>query len=177
MLVAYREFVRAAAPPAASVLDADTRLAAFIADRVERVAVTTGAPRRPRGRWFELPAFRIAAVAAASAAIAVAVTQWRDGPETTVLRGDPRVVVTLEAPRALPDGAVELAWSSVPDADGYQVVLLRDDLSEIVRFPASADERLTLDRAAIPAGATHWQVAALREGAVVAESTPESLSP
>jgi len=177
MLVAYREFVRADTPQAANAHDADARLAAFIAERIEGGVPAAGGSRRARGRWFEMPSFRFVALAAATVAIVVAVTQWR-GSDETVLRGDAHIVVTLEAPRAVGDGgALELAWTSVPDADAYQVVLLRNDLSEIVRFPASIEQHLTLPRATMPDGATHWQVAALREGAVVAESAPESLSP
>jgi hypothetical protein len=84
-------------------------------------------------------------------------------------------VVTLEAPRVLSNGAIELSWTSVPDADSYQVVLLRDDLSEITRLPATSEQSATLDRASLPSDATRWQVAAFREGAVAAESTPEHL--
>lgn len=176
MWVAYREFLRADAPRSARVDAADTRLAAFIKQRVEGEEIA-GGPHRARGRWFEIPMMRFAAAAAVLLVAAVAVTQWLPGSqdsEETALRGDPRIVVTLEAPRALADGTLELKWTSVPDADAYQVVLLRDDLTEIVRMPATG-EHMTLDPAGLPADATRWQVTALREGAVAAESTPERL--
>lgn len=176
MLAAYREFVRANTPQTANTRDADIRLAAFIAERIEGGTPASGGPRRARGRWFELPSFRYAAIAAAAVAVVIAVTQWRGTQNETVLRGDARIVITLEAPRAVSDGAaIELAWTSLPDADAYQVILLRNDLSEIVRLPATSERRLILPRATMPDDATHWQVAALREGAVVAESVPESL--
>ncbi len=178
MLVAYREFVRAEAPARASVHDADARLAAFIAQHVDARAVEgSGASRRPRGRWFEMPSFRFAAAAVVVLVAAIAITRWLPSSNETVLRGDPRVVLTLEAPRVLSDGSLELEWMSVPDADAYQIVLLRDDLSEVVRIPAGGEHRMIIERAAVPADATHWQVAALREGAVVTESTPELLAP
>jgi hypothetical protein len=178
MWVAYREFLRADTPRNARGDDADTRLAAFIKQRVEGVEIA-GGPRRARGRWFEIPMMRFAAAAAVLLVAAVAVTQWLPGSsdsEETALRGDPRIVVTLETPRALADGTVELKWTSVPDADAYQVVLLREDLTEIVRMPATGEHVITLDPSGIPADATRWQVTALREGAVAAESTPARLS-
>ena len=174
LVVAYREFVRAEVPSGARVADADTRMAAFIAERVEGVEATGGS-RRPRGRWFEMPTFRWAAAAAVMAILAGTVAKWMQGSEQTAVRGDAHIVLTLETPRLVTDGAVELNWTSVPDADAYEVVLLRDDLSEVVRLPATSERELTLDRSAIPAGATHWQVTALREGAVAAESTPAAL--
>jgi hypothetical protein len=174
MWTAYREFVRADAPKSAHIRDADARLAAFIAEKVEGVEAS-GAPRRARGRWFEMPTFRFAAAAAVMVVLAGAVAKWMQSPEQDALRGDPRIMLTLEAPRALSDGSLELRWTSVPDADAYQVVLLREDLSEVVRMPATDQREFTLDRSAIPAGATHWQVTALREGAVATESTPAAL--
>jgi hypothetical protein len=173
MQVAYREFIRADAPANADIRDADARLAAFIKERVERAEVA-GAPRRSRGRWFEMPTFRLAAAAAVMVVVAVTVTKQVQKPESTVVRGDPRIVLTLEAPRVSSDGSVELRWNSVPNADAYQVVLLRDDLSEILRIPVTGYDHMTLDRSALPADATQWQVTALREGAVAAESTPEA---
>ncbi|HXV15095.1 MAG TPA: hypothetical protein VEC56_12885 [Candidatus Krumholzibacteria bacterium] len=175
MLVAYREFLRADAPRNAHVGDADTRLAAFIKERIEGIEATAGAPRKPRGRWFEMPSFRFAAAAAVMVVIAGVVAQQMRGPDEPVVRGETRTVVTLDAPRVLADGAIALSWTSVPDADSYQVVLLRDDLSEIVRTPATHEQSLTLDRGSLPSDATRWQVAAFREGAVAAESTPEAL--
>ncbi len=174
MRVAYREFVRADAPKSAHVRDADARLAAFIAERVEGVEVS-GAPHRARGRWFEMPTFRFAAAAAVMIVLAGAVAKWMQAPDQDVLRGGPRIVLTLETPQALSDGTLALRWTSVPDADAYQVVLLRDDLSEVARMPATDQREFTLDRSTLPADATHWQVTALREGAVATESSPEAL--
>ncbi len=175
MLVAYREFLRADAPRHAQVGEADARLAAFIKERIEGVEATAGAPRKPRGRWFEMPTFRFGAAAAVMVVIAGVVVQQRQGSDEPVVRGDARTVVTLGAARVLSDGAVALSWTSVPDADSYQVVLLRDDLSEVMRLPATGEESALIDRGSLPADATRWQVAAFREGAVAAESTPEAL--
>ncbi len=174
MVFAYREFVRAEAPTGANVRDADARLAAFIAERVDGIA-TTGASRRPHRRWFEMPTFRFVAAAAVMVVVAGVVAKRMQSPEQAVLRGDPRVILTLEAPRTLGDGSIELRWSAIANADAYQVVLLREDLTEVARMLASGERELTLTRDAIPAGATHWQVTALREGGVLTESAPEAL--
>jgi hypothetical protein len=178
MLVAYREFVRAGAPGRAQLRDADSRLAAFIAQRVEGVEVTAGAPRRPRGRWFEIPTFRFAAAAAAMVLVAFALTRFLpNAGDEVVLRGAPRAVFSLEPSRTLADGALELSWAPVANADSYQVTILGTDLSEVFRTPATSETRVTLEAGSLPAEATRWQVTALREGAMVAESSPAALRP
>jgi hypothetical protein len=178
MWVAYREFVRADAPGRAHVRDADKRLAAFIAERVEGIETGIGAPRRPRGRWFQIPTFRFVATTAAMVLVAVAVTPFLpDSREAVVLRGDPGAGFALQAPRTLDDGAIELGWAPVANADVYQVTILGTDLSEVFRMPATSETRITLDTRTLPAEATRWQVTALREGGVVAESTPAVLRP
>ena len=80
----------------------------------------------------------------------------------------------LEA-RTLANGSIELGWNAVPDADQYQVVLLRNDLTEVARMVATTELRATLDRSSLPSDAVRWQVAAFREGAVIIESTPQEL--
>jgi hypothetical protein len=175
MVVLYREFVRADAPGRAQVRDADDRLAAFLAERVERSETTAGAPRRPRGRWFQMPTLRFAVAAATMVLIAVTVARFLPDSNDVVLRGNPRVGFSLEAPRTLADGAVELNWAPVANADAYQVTILGTDLSEVVRLPATTETRVTLDTKTLPAEATRWQVTALREGGVVAESLPAAL--
>jgi hypothetical protein len=183
MLAAYREFVRADAPGRARMRDADARLAAFVAERVERgdakyTEPVAGAPRPPRGRWLRIPAVRFVATTAVFLLIAVAVTQFLpDSKEALVLRGDPRAAFSLEVPRAQDDGTLELSWASVADADAYQVTILGDDLSEVFRLPATHDTRVSLDVGVLPAQATRWQVTALREGGVIAESSPAILRP
>jgi hypothetical protein len=177
MLAAYREFVRADAPGRAPMRDADARLAAFIAERVENVEATTGAPRRPRGRWLQMPAVRFAATTAAFLLIAVAVTRFLPDSSEVVLRGDPHAAFSLEVPRSLEDGALELSWEPVANADAYQVTILGTDLSEVYRTPATGETRVELDLSALPAEATRWQVTALREGGAIAESAPAILRP
>jgi hypothetical protein len=176
MLVAYQEFVRADAPHGASVADAERRLAEFIAERVEGVLVV-GARRRARRRWFEMPVFRYAAAAAVLVGVAVGVARWLGAPgprDAVVLRGGPTIVLTVQA-RSIPGGGFELSWMPIAGADLYEVTMLAEDLSELVRFPASEGTRLTLDASEVPPGATAWQVSALEEGAVLVESTPEPL--
>jgi hypothetical protein len=107
--------------------------------------------------------------------VAGTVAKWKPAPEPNALRGAAHVVLTLETPQTLSDGTLALRWESVPDADAYQVVLLRDDLSEVARMPTTDRRESMLDKGSLPADATHWQVIALLEGAVAAESTPEAL--
>jgi hypothetical protein len=174
MLVAYREFMRADAPRAARMTDADARLASFIQDRVEGVEAG-GASRRRYGRWFDIPSVRFAAVAAGLVIVAFAIARFAP-PRTDdiVLRGAPHNALMVET-RALSDNAIELKWTPVADADAYEVVVLGADLSEVVRLPAGSETSITVDPSTLPAAAVRWQVTALREGAVIAESVPEGL--
>jgi hypothetical protein len=173
MLVAYREFMRADAPRAAHMTDADARLASFIAHRVE--GVEAGGASRRFGRWFDLPNFRFAAIAAGLVIVALAVARFMP-PRTdhVILRGDAHSAFTTET-RVLSVNAINLSWSPVADADAYEVIVLGADLSEIVRLPAGSETSLTVDPSTLPAAAVRWQVSALREGAVLVESVPEEL--
>lgn len=180
MLAAYREFVRADAPGRAPIRDADARLAAFIAERVEAEGTETGGgvARRPRGRWLHMPVFRFVVTTAAFLLVAVAVTRFLpDSSEELVLRGDPRAAFSLQPPRTQGDGALELAWEPVANADAYQVIILGTDLSEVVRLPVTRETRVSVDVGALPVEATRWQVTALREGGTIAESLPANLRP
>jgi hypothetical protein len=180
LAVAYREFVGGGDVVGADPRDAEVRLAAFIAERIE------AAPERPvragavtRRRWFELPMLRVAFAAAAVVAV-VAVVQWlpRSSRDDIVLRGDPHAILMVEVPRSLPGGTVELRWAPVANADTYQVTILTDDLVEVVRFPATNDTRMAVDPAVLPVEAgtpLRWQVTALREGGVLAESVIERI--
>jgi hypothetical protein len=150
-------------------LDADRRLSAFIAERVESTAAGTA-----RRRWFEMPAFRLVAAAAAVAIVVVAAFQFGPDSRDPVLRGADRVELTTHAPHVAPDGAVVLSWSPIDGANAYQVVLLREDLSEVSRPAVTRDPQIEVDARASD-GATHWQVVALKDDAVVAESAPRPL--
>ena len=167
-MTAYREFLRAESPRGADVHDADRRLARFITERVEGVAQTQSA----RFRW---PVMRWAVAAAVVVVGATIVAKQMDRSDGTVLRGDERVELSTLAPRTLADGSVELSWDAVPDADRYQVTLLRKDLTEVARMVATTELRATLDRASLPSEAVSWQVSAFREGAVIVESAPQAL--
>ncbi len=172
-MIAYREFVRVDVPHHANVRDADARLAEFIAARIERA--DTHAVSSPRPRWFELRAWRVAAVAAAVAIVAVGVFNLLPKPEGSVVRGVVREDFVVNAPRMLGDGRVTLSWKAVTDADAYRVVFLGDDLSEVHRTAATTELHVTVARDVMGAAATRWQVAALREGAVLVESAPSAL--
>lgn len=183
MVAAYREFVRADAPGRALVSDADARLAAFIAARVESIegagmGTRAGAPHRTRGRWFQMPTLRFAAATAALVLVAVALTRFLpDASDEVVLRGDPHAAFALHAPRAQDDGAIELSWAPVANADAYQVTILGTDLSEVFRLPATSETRVLVDVRALSAEATRWQVTAFTEGGPIAESAPAVLRP
>jgi hypothetical protein len=122
-----------------------------------------------------MPNLRFAAAAAVTLLAVVGAWRWLAGPDQVALRGDARTEFSLEPPRVLSDGAIELRWAAIPDADAYQVILLRDDLSEVARLDATADLSVTVEPSLLPAGSTRWQVAAFREGALEAESLPQYL--
>jgi hypothetical protein len=182
LLFAYAEFARATPVDGANPADADRRLDAFIAREVERhhadPVPVSGAPRRGRGRWFDVPVLRLAAVTAAIVLVAAVVWQWQPwGGDEIVYRsgtGAAGGAITVEAPRALEDGAAELAWSAVAGADVYEVMLLGPDLSELAVIPVRDATSVRVDRARME-GAVYWQVGALREGGLVANSAPEPL--
>ncbi|HEU4929692.1 MAG TPA: hypothetical protein VFU38_07660 [Candidatus Krumholzibacteria bacterium] len=167
-LAAYREFLRADSPRGANIADADRRLARFINDRVE------GVEKVHHGR-FRLPTFRWAVAVAAVIVGATVIAKQMDRSDRVVLRGEERVDLSARAPRTLADGSVEFGWNAVPDADAYQVVLLREDLTEVARMVATTELAATLSRSSIPSDAVRWQVVALREGAIIVESTPQEL--
>jgi hypothetical protein len=167
-LAAYREFVLADAPPDADVDDADRRLASFISERIERV-------EKVHHARFRVSPFRWAVAAAIMVAGAAIIAQQMDSSDGEVLRGGPRVELGVLAPRTLANGSIELGWNAVPDADQYQVVLLRKDLTEVARMVATTELRATLDRSSLPSDAVRWQVSAQREGAIIVESTPQEL--
>lgn len=182
LLFAYAEFARAEDVEGADPADAERRLDAFIEREVERgragAAPVTGAPKPGRGRWFDVPVFRFAAVTAAIVLAAVVVWQWQPwGRDEIVYRsgaGGAAGAIAVETPRVLEDGALELAWSEVPGADAYEVALLGPDLAELALFPVRGATSLRVD-ATRAAGAAYWQVGALREGGVIANSAPEPL--
>ena len=167
-MTAYREFLRAEAPRGANVADADRHLARFIGERVEGVEVAPPA----RFRW---PNLRWAVAAAVVVVGASLIAKQMDRGDGVVLRGEPRVELTVLAPRTLADGSVELGWNAVKDADQYQVVLLAGDLSEVARMVPTTELRASVNRSALPHDAVRWQVVAFREGAVIVESTPQEL--
>jgi hypothetical protein len=167
-LTAYREFLRAEAPRDADVNDADRRLASFISERIEGV-------EKVHHARFRVSPLRWAVAAAVMVAGAAIIARQMDSPDAVVLRGDPRVELSVLTPRTLANGSIELGWNAVPDADQYQVVLLRKDLTEVARMVATTELRATLDRSSLPSDAVRWQVAALREGAIIVESTPQEL--
>ncbi len=167
-LAAYRQFVIADAPRGADVDDADRRLASFIGERIEGV-------EKVHHTRFRVSPFRWAVAAAVIIAGAAIIVKQMDSSDRVVLRGEPRLELNVLAPRVLADGSVELGWSAVPDADQYQVILLRKDLTEVARMVPTTELRATLDRSSLPSDAVRWQVSARREGASIVESTPQEL--
>ena len=167
-VTAYREFLRADAPRGANVGDADRRLARFIGERVEGVET-------PRPSRVRLPNLRWAVAAAVMVVGAALIAKQMDRSDGVVLRGEPRAELSVLAPRTLADGSVELGWNALNDADQYQVVLLRGDLIEVARMVPTTELRATVNRASLPDDVVRWQVVALREGAIIVESTPQEL--
>jgi hypothetical protein len=183
LLFAYESFVRADAVQGADAPEAERRLDAFITRRVQggepEPAPVARAPKRGRGRWFELPAFRFAAAAVALVLIATVVARWQPwAPERIVYRGEGDAAIEVEPAQLLADGAFELRWTAVPGADSYRVTILGADLSELARLPLPNQVGARFDPKSLAAGQTaaYWRVEALREGGVIASSAPEPLS-
>ena len=175
MAFAYAQFVQGDTVEGANPADADRRLDAFIAQHVERgpAVPVSGAPKHGRGRWFEMPSFRFAAAAAVLVLIAAAVMRWQPwAGDEIVYRGGSATGITVEAARPANDGTIELRWAAVPGADSYQVTILAADLSEVTRLPATTEARARFDPTTAP-GSAYWQVSAMREGGVIANSAPE----
>jgi hypothetical protein len=195
----YRDFLaHGEAPAGARVADAERRLGDVL-ERELGVPIRDGAAHAgtaapgavrggppARGSFLDLilgprsrPVLALALVVIVAGAVWLATANRRDG-EDAVMRGDEMVSeelrVTVETPRA---GTVRLAWTPSPAADGYALVFLAPDLTEIARVPAY-EPAFTLQAGSLPAGLTSrtpvlWRVVALRSGDEIARSNIATL--
>ena len=179
---AYSEFMRGEEVDGADTRAAETSLSRFIAARIEAApdepAPVIGAPRRGRGRWFDLSVVRFAAAAAAIALIAVAVLRWQpwNAGEIIYRGGTVQDIGGLRC-TAAGDGIFELSWAVVPGSDSYRVTILAPDLTEIAQLTTGGELTARLDPRTYPGhgdpSSWYWQVTALLEGDEVASSAPQ----
>ncbi len=128
-------------------------------------------PRR-RGWTDWLTGPRLRPVLAAAALVIVVGGAWwltRDREQTPAkLRGEqPAGPLTVEEPRALEGGGLELSWSPMRGADRYQVRLVAPDLTDLAALDSITVPHVELRHANLPARITPgtlamWQVVALR---------------
>jgi hypothetical protein len=180
----YRSFLLGddALPPAEK-LDAERRLADFIAAQVDGDTPLT-APRREAASpglferfsaWFGAPPVRWATSFAALALVAGVIFATRT-PELRV--GDAQRGVAVQefmvSVSPAQGGAVHLTWPLAPLADGYRVEVLATDLAVVQSFEASAAQEWQFDPAAVPSGA-FVRVVAMRMGDRLRETAPVPL--
>lgn len=168
----------AAAPTASQLAEADATLAAALeremsggrAPQAAPVSAPRVAAAEPRASWWQAlfapalrPTWGFAAVLIVAGGVYLGV---RPGVERAEVRGDsPQAAAVTTLVPVAGDGVVTLAWEPVAGADGYDVVLLATDLSELGAPVHVTEPRLELRRDALPAGVTSgskvlWQVTA-----------------
>lgn len=123
---------------------------------------------QPAARW---------SVAFAAIALVAGVGWWSTarGPRRDVIRGE-ATTGAFEVRAALRGGSLELRWTAVPEADGYRVVLLGADLTEVAHFDLGNGTTKTLDRDSLPPALASGQpvsveIVALKSGQPIA-TTP-----
>ena len=108
-----------------------------------------------------------------------------DNPEI-LLRANNQSTATnellLHQTAPLADGAVELSWQGIPDADTYRVKILGTDLRELASFDLAGSTSFRLDPQILadPAfgpGPFAWLVIALNGGDEIARSRPVPMVP
>lgn len=160
----------------ANAVAAEMNLARFIETHVEGAPErpASGAPRPTRGRWFDFSFVRFAAVAAT---LLVAVFLWQPWQSKEIVyRGEASAHFTGLRATATAEGAVDLSWDAVKNADAYRVTILKQDLEEISRLDAGSALSAHLDSGTGGAPAPYyWQVTALVDGAEVLTSDPQRL--
>lgn len=199
-LRAYRDFLAAGeAPAGARVAEAERRLG----DVIEReLGVSFGGDASPAGAagsramggsprgasFLDLilgprlrPALAVAVVVIVAGAVWLS-TANRRGGEEPVMRGDETAENggDLRAVSEIVDrSTVRLEWTPAAAADGYALVFLSPDLTEIARVRV-AEPRFTLNAGSLPAGLASgtsvlWRVVALHGGDEIARSRTASL--
>lgn len=177
----YQAFMKADVTNASHIDKARRALEGRIRARATASGARDVAPRTSRMRtrtpW---PVWLRPAIVTAVAALltVVAVSIWRGGPETTVLRGGSAAVWSLQEPQ-VSSSAIVFEWKAVPDADSYDVEIFDDALNQVLHSAAVATTTITVDRSAlsgVAAGAMlTWRVRALRDGDEIATSPPASV--
>jgi len=192
-LAAYRKFMQPGELPAGAKLpDAEARLDTalsaeiFPAEAGSEVVTESAEARAPGGligHWFSDPSRRLLSLAAVLVVAMgiVVLTDVGDSPRRApVLREDSDPITDSFTARAttLADGRLQISWSGVAGADGYQIGIFGTDLAEMTRFDAGTDVEMVLDLADLLAGeeTVIWQVIALRGGDEIARSDPLYLS-
>lgn len=166
-LAATRAFLHDNRVPAgADVADADLRLKAVLNTEV------LGAPvRKMRERHWTRFAGATAALAAALALIVIAprMTSIEEAPAPgTVLRGEVEADAFELQSEMRPDGALDLSWQMIAEADDYAVTLFDDSLAAMATV-ATGGRRSLAWPADEPAPA-FWLVTALAKGDPIATS-------
>jgi hypothetical protein len=179
--LSYQSFMKADVTGATNIEAAREALAATIRQKAAPAtgaAVPRTAPLTVRPWWAAWT--RPALVGVMAGLIAVAVSVWRGGgSDESVLRGAGDTTWSLQAPQ-LSAGSIVFEWKAVKDADGYEVQVFNDALSEVYHTGELTTTSATVDRTAlsgVAAGATlTWRVRALHAGDVISTSPPSSLT-
>jgi hypothetical protein len=124
------------------------------------------------------PALALAAVVIVAGAVWLS-TANRRGGEEPVMRGDVTAGELRATAVAVEPGTARLEWTPSAIADGYALVFLAPDLTEIARVPVS-EARFELKAAMLPGGLTSgtsvlWRVVALHGGDEIARSRTATL--
>ncbi len=190
-LADYRDFMAAAMPvpprevaAAMAALDAGLRSA-------NAGEASLPAPAERRGRIlhpsFAHPLARVAFALAALFLLLVALDALPERPQRREIRlraeqvpPAPGSGLVLDAPRFLPDGALELSWQALPGADEYRLRLLAVDLALLAERGVGTATQLHLaatELAALRAAGAIlvWQVEARAGGDPLAISTPAAI--
>jgi len=176
----YAAFIGAEPADGADTASANERLAAFIAEHIERAPgrERTVHARRPSRGWFSLSPRRSITMAAAAALLLIAVSQLRDRLTTPpmVLRGDADAN-QLATYSVAGDGSVPLVWAPVEGADAYRITILGEDLVELTRIGPVAGNTFPFRPADydLRPGRYFWEVTALAGGDSVGSAGPAPL--
>ena len=190
-LADHRDFMAGAvpAPPrevAAAMAALDAGLRAAIAGEAGPPALAERRTRILRPA-FAHPLARAAFAVAALFLLLVALDALPERPQrreirlrAAQVRPAPGRRLVLDAPRFLPDGALELAWQALPGADEYRLRLLAPDLALLAERAVGSATHLRLAAAELAelraAGAILvWQVEAQADGDPLAISTPAAI--
>lgn len=187
-LAAFRSFLEMhPLPEGARPADARKRLSRAIR---QETSISQRSRSRP-GPWSFLeilrrPRWQAAAglvVATGAVVLLLQLTERRE-EQPILLRGaegTESVEGSVPAHSVQADGAVELRWPSMADADEYQILIAGLDLEEILRVEAGPETQILLAAETVrdlgrPGSVVFWRVSALRGGDRIALSPPATLT-